>query len=271
MRLGVLSDLHCELEPSGSRWINPYEPEGLDGRLDAALEWFAESRVDLVVLLGDLVQFATPGDLAHVVARVEASAPAPLAAVNGNHDLRLGDDFAARARAHGIRLLHEEPVEVEGVAVTGVAVDRGPTPPQYLGSAKGLTDSDGPLVVASHFPVLSEASRVAAAGLPYAGDLVNRPELEGALRADGRPKLVLCGHVHVRCSTQAGPLLQLMSGAMIEPPFDAAVVDVDAATVRRSVRRFGGIPVTDPVFSPDEELWRWSGDRWLAEQPVAAA
>ena len=47
LRLGVLSDLHCELEPTGSRWINPFEPEHLDGRLDTALAWFAESDVDL--------------------------------------------------------------------------------------------------------------------------------------------------------------------------------------------------------------------------------
>ena len=43
MRIGVLSDLHCELEPSGSRWINVFEPEQLDRRMDAALEWFAEA------------------------------------------------------------------------------------------------------------------------------------------------------------------------------------------------------------------------------------
>ena len=38
MRIGVLSDLHCELEPTGSRWINVFEPEHLDRRTDAALE-----------------------------------------------------------------------------------------------------------------------------------------------------------------------------------------------------------------------------------------
>ena len=62
----------------------------------------------------------------------------------------------------------------------------------------------GLVVVASHFPILSEASRVAAAGLPYAGDLVNRADLEAQLRSDPRPKLVLSGHIHARCSTQTG-------------------------------------------------------------------
>ena len=126
VRIGVLSDLHCELEPTGSRWINPFEPEQLDGRLDAALAWFAEAAVDLILVLGDLVQFANPGDLEHAFGRLAAADVAPLATVNGNHDLRLGDEFAASARRHGIRLLHEEPLVHDGVAVTGVgAAARG--------------------------------------------------------------------------------------------------------------------------------------------------
>ena len=62
-----------------------------------------------------------------------------------------------------------------------------------------------------------------------------------------------------------------MSGAMIEPPFDAAIVEIDATSVRRTTRRLGEIPVTDPVFSADEERWQWAGERWVAEVPVAAA
>ena len=125
MRIGVLSDLHCELEPAGSRWINVFEPEHLDRRTDAALAWFSEAQVDLILLLGDVVQFANPSDLAHMFARLAAADVAPLATVSGNHDLRLGEEFAERAREHGIRLLHEEPLELDGVAVAGVAVDRG--------------------------------------------------------------------------------------------------------------------------------------------------
>ena len=270
MRLGVLSDLHCELEPAGSRWINDFEPEHLDRRIDAALAWFAEARVELILLLGDVVQLPNPGDLAHAFARLAAADVAPLATVNGNHDLRLGEEFAERAGEHGIRLLHDEPVELEGVAVVGVAVDRGPKPPQYVGRAGGRGEDGGLAVVASHFPVLSEALRVAGAGLPYAGDLVNRADLEAQLRSDAQPKVVLCGHIHARCSTGDGPLLQLMVGAVIEPPFDATIVEIDPSslTVRRTARRLGEIAVTDPVFAPDDERWRWAGDRWEVEAPV---
>jgi hypothetical protein len=264
VRIGVLSDLHCELEPTGSRWINVYEPEQLDRRTDAALEWFAEARVDLVLLLGDIVQFANPGDLAHTFARLAAAEVAPLATVNGNHDLRLDKQFAECARSHGIRLLHDQPLELAGVAVTGVAVDRGPKLPQYVGQVDGWGGEAGLVVVASHFPLLSEASRLAAAGLQYPGDLVNRADLEDGLVADARPKVVLCGHIHARCSTYHGPLLQLTVGALIEPPFDATIVELDLAalTVRRTARRLGEIAAVDPVFAGDEERWQRTGDRW---------
>jgi hypothetical protein len=273
LRIGVLSDLHRELEPSGSRWINVYEPEHLDARTDAALEWFAGTQVDLILLLGDIVQFANPSDLDHIFARLAAAQVAPLATVNGNHDLRLGEEFAGRAREHGIRLLHDAPLELAGVAVTGVEVDRGPAPPQYVGRPGGSKGEAGLVVVASHFPLLSEASRVAAAGLPYPGDLVNRAELQSRLQSDPSPKLVLCGHIHVRCSAHDGPLLQLTVGALIEPPFDAMIVEIDASnvSVRRTARRLGETPVTDPVFAPDDERWQRTDDRWQVEGAAAAA
>jgi hypothetical protein len=267
VRLGVLSDLHCELEPTGSRWINVFEPERLDERLDAALAWFAEAQVDLILVLGDLVQFANPGDLEHAFGRLAAADVAPLATVNGNHDLRLGLEFAASARRHGIRLLHEDPLQAADVALTGVAADIGPARPQYVGRLADWA-GEAPLgVVVSHFPVLSEASKVAAAGLPYAGDLVNRAEVEARLAHDPRPKLVLSGHIHARCSTHAGPLLQLTVGALIEPPFDATIVEVDPGGVRRTARRLGEVGEPDPVFTPDEERWRWADHRWEAVSP----
>lgn len=266
MRIGVLSDLHCELEPTGSRWINFFEPEQLDGRIDTALAWFAEPGVDLIIVLGDLVQFANPGDLEHAFGRLAAANVAPVATVNGNHDLRLGEEFAASAQRHGIRLLHEEPLVLAGVALTGVAAAAGPARPQYVGQPAAWAEGAPLVVVASHFPVLSEASKVAAAGLPYAGDLVNRADVEGRLVSDPRPKLVLSGHIHARCSTHAGTLLQLTVGALIEPPFDATIVEIDPAglEVRRTARRLGPVAEPDPVFAADEEHWRWAREGWEA-------
>jgi predicted phosphodiesterase len=273
VRIGVLSDFHCELEPTGSSWINTFEPEHLDRRTDAALAWFAEAQVDLILLLGDSVQFANRGDLAHVFTRLAAADVAPLATVNGNHDLRLGEAFAECAHEHGIRLLYEAPFECGGVALVGVEVDRGPKPPQYVGQAGAWESEADIVVVASHFPVLSEASHVAAVGLPYAGDLVNRADLECRLRSDPRPIVVLGGHIHARCSTTDGLLLQFLVGALIEPPFDATLVEIDATSLsaRRTARRLGEVAAIDPVLAADDERWQTTDGRWVIDAPVAAA
>ena len=59
---------------------------------------------------------------------------------------------------------------------------------------------------------------------------------------------------------------------MIEPPFDATIVEIDAKTGRasRTARRLGEIAVTDPVFAADDERWQWADGRWET-QPVASS
>ena len=76
---------------------------------------------------------------------------------------------------------------------------------------------------------------------------------------------MLSGHIHVRCSTDDGTLLQFTVGALIESPFDATIVELDPAAleVRRTSRRQGEPAPFDPVLAPDEERRRWDG-RWLA-------
>lgn len=267
IRLGLLSDLHCELEPAGSRWINVFEPERLDERIDEALSWFRESGVAAILLLGDLVQLGDPLALEHVLGRLAESASAPLVMVSGNHDLRLGDDFAAGAKKVGIDLLREAPLELDGVAVAGVGLGRsGPGLPFYVGDYAPPT-AGGMLVMVSHFPLLSEAECVAAAGIPYAGDLVNRGDLvSGLLDAPG-PTVAVSGHIHARCSRAEGPLLQYTVGALIEPPFDCTVIELDLGDkrVRRIARRLGPVSRVDPVFAADEETWAWSERRWELE------
>jgi predicted phosphodiesterase len=238
-----------------------FATEQLDGMTDAALGWFARSAVDLILVLGDVVQIADIRDLEHMFSHLAAQNVAPLVAVNGNHDLRLGEEFAACASRHRIQLLYQEPVELGGVVVAGVGIGRGPKLPQYVGQAGDWESEAGIVVVASHFPLLSEASRVAGAGIPYAGDLVNRSDLQAELSSDARPKVVLSGHIHARCSTHHGPLLQFIVGALVEPPYDATIVDIDPAglEVKRTSRRFGEIAALDPVFAADDESWLWDG------------
>lgn len=287
MRIGLLSDLHCDLAPSRERrWINRYEPLELGQRLDTAARIFARERPDLVLLLGDTTELGDRKAFDSVFRRMQelnspALAPIPgnhygpitVAAVAGNHDggsdTRDGAEgaLAATARMHDIHFLDADSTHTSGVAILGAGIE--PTAPgssEFRG-ALSVPPRDGPLtIVASHFPLISPESQITAAGLPYSGDLVNRAELEAQLQLARVPTVVFSGHVHARCSATSGYVLQLTVGAMIEPPFDCTMIDIDfpggdAIKLWRSVYRLGNRAAVDPVFTPEDEHWEWRG-RW---------
>jgi hypothetical protein len=121
-------------------------------------------------------------------------------------------------------------------------------------------------VVASHFPVISRARRFAETGLRYPRGLANRAEL--CERLSGKaPVVVLCGHLHGRDSHASGNVLQLCTGALVEAPYEAAIVEVtgsdERARVRRHAESLGPPPAgPDPVLAPADESWIFDGAAW---------
>jgi hypothetical protein len=60
-------------------------------------------------------------------------------------------------------------------------------------------------------------------------------------------------------------VLQLVGGALIEAPYECAIVDVDeeAMTVTRQAHPLRGPAVErSPVFAPERETWRFDGLVW---------
>jgi predicted phosphodiesterase len=237
VRLGVLTDVHLAPAPRpGAGWQNPYDFAGLRARLDAARERFAAERVDAICLLGDL---SDDGDAASTGAVLEAVAGCgpPVHAVAGNHDERLDPR----------------------------------TLPDAVAATRNVTLADGPLpgeprVALSHYPLLDRRARLEAAGLLYAGGHPEGDAPADRLRADCAPTLVLCGHLHVRESHADGPLLQLACAALIEYPFEVALVDVEPEEVRirRVPLREPGPIGRDPVLAPAAERFRHDGRAWRA-------
>lgn len=253
MKLGLLSDLHHEpAPPTPRRWINAYDPANVLARVAAALAWFAAEAVDRVVVAGDLVEVAKPDAYDDVLQTLTVCA-LPVGLVGGNHDWSDDGLLARKSAEHGCRLL-------DGVTDDGIGgVAAAPTP-LFHSTAR---PADEARVIVSHFPVLSEATALADAGLPYPGDLTDRAELAAELKAAGAPRLVLSGHIHARCSRAQANLLQLSTGALIEPPHEAAIVTIgaDGTEVERRVRRFGPAAAVEPVFAAAYEQWRWQ-DAW---------
>lgn len=266
LRLGVLADIHAVQDPARrARWINRYDFAGVLERCERALELFASERVDRVVLLGDL---AHDGDLPSLRQVLQAAAsPLPLLAVGGNHDSPEPTAQIARAADDSVQLPGWRAVGAGSVRVAGLRVVRRAERRWAAARRPALaTWEAAPVLLASHFPVLSRTRALTGRSLPYAGDLVDRAAVADALLARPGPTVVTCGHLHVRDSAASGPLLQLGLGALVEPPFDATVLDLTAEGAALQVARHAHELDTaperrDPRLAPARETWSFEPGR----------
>jgi len=261
MRLGFVTDVHWTTgRPGYLRWHNEWDFEGLPERLAATAEHLAET--DLIVLAGDI---SSGGDLDSIIHVLGELSGVPLVAVTGNHDVDEGEGVLAAAVSDGSALAQPAgvvhgPLRVSGVQVMaegdGYATVVGPETAAWGG---------GLAVFVSHFPAISRAEMFAEEGFKYPGDLNDREAVLEPLAERSAPTVVLCGHIHARDSHAEGRVLQLVGGALIEAPYECAIVDVDeeAMTVTRQAHPLRGPAVQrSPVFAPKRETWRFDGLVW---------
>lgn len=263
MRLGVVSDLHMTMAPeTPAAWHNPFDFAGLPARVDAACAVFASAEVDAVVACGDVTHDGDEASARAAFERLSAGLDVPLLVVAGNHDCLEREDQLDRCLTGAAEMLTAAGVELAGVRVAGVPIERdGEDLMRWTGAGSGRAG-----VVVSHFPVISRADRMSELGLKYAGDLTNREALHERLTGDA-PVVVLSGHIHVREAHARGNVLQLAAGALVEAPYEVAVVDVAdaAARVGRRVHVLGPPPAgPDPVLAPERETWTFGSGGWRA-------
>jgi hypothetical protein len=275
MRVGVISDVHWIVDPptTSSGWHGSADLHGTLERVESALARFKEAAVDVVVLAGDVSHHGDEDSIAAVLTTC-AVAGAPVLVVAGNHDVVGEHDqlaaACAQAGATGVALADPNGSVHRGVRVAGVHV--GTTVGWFRAQLRELPDvlrwGTDPVVLVSHYPVLSLATTVSDAGLPYPGDLLDRPQLSDLLLSRRAPTVVVGGHVHARATLHDGPVLQLTAGALAEPPYECALVDVEhgadgrCEVSRRSLRLRAADGAHEPVFAPDLESWLFDGSQW---------
>jgi predicted MPP superfamily phosphohydrolase len=255
-------------------------------RLDAALAHPLVDDTDVVVVLGDLAHF---GDRTSVRRTVDAVAyrERPAVLLSGNHDVltpgvRLEDEVVDRGAALVVSPLAcetEAPaVKAFAAAGAGLAVhevtaesDRRLRPFDVTGRRLAGADPVGALdVFLTHFPLLSFEDRCRDARLLYSGHLEMLAPPPVVLPAAGRPALVLSGHLHLRGVTTAASVLQIAFAALVEAPYEVAVVEIDvaarsiayqcASVIEPDAER---LPVLDPssgrwTFDPESGRWTTS-------------
>ncbi len=274
MRLGAIADLHWSVAPGATdRWHTSYDFEGIAARCRATVDALVASGCELLVVAGDLTH---DGDRASCEAALDcimSASPVPVAVVEGNHDVE--PDRALVARRADVRdawqraqaVAHEQLVTLRAVGV------------EHDGSVAGdeRIEADGlATVLVSHFPLVPHADRLAAAELPFPGELADRVRRLAPFAAAQMPTVVLSGHLHVRDAIGHGNVLQICVPALVERPHEAAVVEVDpfAQAVRcRRIRSEG--PVSDRgaepwLLVPADERWSFADGSWTRREAVVA-
>ncbi|MGN6379599.1 MAG: metallophosphoesterase family protein [Gaiellales bacterium] len=276
MKLGLITDVHlAPLPHAPARWHNDYDFAGTRDRLANALRTLAGEGVDGVALLGDLTNGGDADSLDAVLATV-TEAGLPALAVPGNHDCERELDAlpraVQRAGAH-VALPGAKAQPWAGVPVAGIGLAHPPAGRGFAPAA--LPQLDGaPMLLVSHFPVVSRRERVLQAGYKYAGDLVGLAGLTAHLDAAQAPVVVVSGHLHVRDAVGSGRVLQLLVPAMIEPPYECAVVAMGGDPLTVDYRAIamaptaGGLDV--PLLAPAESRWVFGAAGWSAAEVPAA-
>ena len=282
MKLGIITDIHLYPTPEDGRvfaWHNPYPIARAQAQYVAALDRCVQESVDVIVILGDVSMM---GDEASLRCGVELAAQTgkPIWVVPGNHDCTVAADALACAvtqyggdqmtllTALGFRPNPDQPLRVAGLALasdtggnTARATERIP---QHAWLADGV-------LFAVHHPMISLAERCAAHGLKYAGNLDNFAEsgIESAIKNRFGPTLIMHGHLHVRDETAIGNVLQLSFAALIEPPHEIGIVELELTnaqglTISRTNIAVAPTHATQlPVLSPDETHWQLQDGVWM--------
>jgi hypothetical protein len=117
--------------------------------------------------------------------------------------------------------------------------------------------------------MVSLAGRAAGAGLKYAGDLEDLPVVARPLLKRREPTVVVSGHLHLRDALAEESVLQVNCAALVEPPFEVALLNLVAESDRLEVLSEAA-PVTSssgglrlPVLAPASEEWLFEAGAWF--------
>jgi predicted phosphodiesterase len=278
----LLADVHWTADlTERAAWHNAYDFVGLAERIDKAFAWFSAEGVDDVVLAGDLTHHGDAAALDALLRYCLGRSAQRLLLVAGNHDHSGASaplaDAIARAETSRIALASPAGVTHGNLRLAGIHARGMNGSPQSSLEHRPAVGAwgDAAVLVVSHFPLLSHAALLADHGLAHPGDVHDRDAIARSLIERAAPTIVVSGHVHARVTATCGPVLQLTQASLIEPPFDAAIVELAAtdAGVRaqRWMCRTGTARVAyEPALSDADGAWTFDGTRWTACPRTAA-
>ncbi len=272
MKLGIIADAH--LGPPGTRvWSfhSWYENADTMVAYRLALRRCVQENVDALVLLGDISH--SYHDTLEPGLRLAAETGLPVWAVSGNHDL-IGraealDEAVQRVEADNVRLATPEGEVVEGLRIAGFSITNGDWGyiPRSGGTLHTSEWGDEPVLLISHYPIISFAEEVSGTGLMYGDDLENLEEVAQPLLERSKPIVVLSGHIHIRYACVVQKVLQISCPALVEPPFEVTLLDIEPEEGRIAVRLesvplISSFPINVSGLSPLQQKWVFEAGTW---------
>jgi predicted phosphodiesterase len=286
LRLGIVADPH--LSPAGTHFasvlgfpsvLTEFAMYNAMVRYRRALKWCIREGADGLALLGDL---SWSGDTESLGAglRLAARTGRAVWSVSGNHDCGERVDAMARAvrqvGAENVRLATPsgEVFGAGGVRVAGLCVSSenyGYT--AFLDERPDVSGwGDEPVVLLSHYPMISFRERAEREGLYYGdNDLENLDEVQRPLLEREAPTVVVNGHIHRRDACAEEKVLQVSCSALYEPPYEITLLDLEAEVGRLSIRveRIPVAPSSDEdarlsILSPARQRWVFDEGAWYS-------
>jgi hypothetical protein len=273
-RIAAIADLHlAPADEPPRRYHGEWDLAGAGERLAQSLRIAQETVPALLTVLGDISQRGDAQTTADALRAITAS-NVPARLVAGNHDCAQDLDTLP----HALRQIARPDLRLataaserlaSSLAIAGVTLHgEGDT---FTGSLDSSRWPRHPVVLLSHFPLLSRREQLQAHRLAYPGDLVNHAQLASELQAREAPTIALTAHLHVRDTCTRGPLLQLSCAAQIEAPHEATIVEIAnddrALSVRRRSIPLGSVSAPATVLAPADETWAYRDQAWARCTP----
>lgn len=282
LRLAVLSDTHISRPgtPDGT-WNNTTRRSVSVQLLRAALDEIAEAGHHRVLVLGDISDDGSPEMIGAALAAI-TSAGLEAWTVPGNHDAAQDSralDVAAE-QVSGCGVLHHQPRRLSDsltLAGTGLRSGDGGQTCEATSLADATAITSRVLLWAGHYPLISQESALAAAGLRYPGDLENLRQARAAAQRHPGPVVVLHGHLHTAITAQDRTMLQLGFPALVEWPHAWTDLCIETSpghtAVHAAIRPVAGDWSRcgrNTLLASTDQAWVLDGEGWRAAGPSRA-
>jgi Icc-related predicted phosphoesterase len=275
LKIGVIADVHAAPADSPSEsWQGGYAPAEGAALARQAIARLRSESIDALFVLGDSANNGDHQSMKDAVAAV-SSLSVPTWIVAGNVDLRrsqseLEDSLAAVAP--NLRLPTAMGRPFQGFIEAGLRFNGAPDDEIALTNRPNIAAwRDEPVLLLSHYPVISRHNEALAGGWKYSGDAVGLTDLDAELAKRRAPTIVFHGHLHLKDAVANGTLLQLGFPALIESGHQFAIVTIssDAGDIRLNIAWLTATPDDRPVAKIGEPAssWIFTSHAWLPLAP----